>query len=66
MLHIVSDDVGVDPAHQLVAPNSIRSQALDLLLAGVRHGELAESAALRGTYPSVSTSTNPRSDTGIA
>lgn len=36
----------VDPAHQLVAPNSVRSLALDLLLARVRAGELGEAAAL--------------------
>jgi predicted nucleic acid-binding protein len=36
----------IDPAHQLVAPNSIRSQALDLLLQSVHAGELTEKAAL--------------------
>jgi predicted nucleic acid-binding protein len=47
LLHVVADDVGVDPAHQLVAPNLIRSQALDLLLADVRNGILDEQEALR-------------------
>lgn len=32
--------------HQLVAPNSVRSQALDLLLARVRDGGLTERQAL--------------------
>jgi predicted nucleic acid-binding protein len=36
----------VDTAHRLVAPNSIRSQALDLLLQEVRSGRLSEHAAL--------------------
>jgi predicted nucleic acid-binding protein len=47
LLHIVSGAVDVDPAHRLVAPNSIRSQALDLLLTAVRNGELSEDVALR-------------------
>ena len=34
------------PAHQLVAPNLIRSQALGLLLASVRRGEITEAVAL--------------------
>ena len=46
LLHIVAEDVALDPAHQLVAPGLIRSQALALLLAAVRRGELAEAAAL--------------------
>ena len=36
----------IDPAHQLVAPNSIRSQALDLLLHSVDAGQLTDKAAL--------------------
>lgn len=32
LLHLVDGDLRVDPAHQLVAPNSIRSEALQLLL----------------------------------
>src|SRR2546430_3448673 len=47
LLHLVADDVPIDAAHQLVAPNLVRSQALDLLLQRVRRGELAEDIALR-------------------
>src|SRR5438067_4609625 len=47
LLHLVADDVPIDAAHQLVAPNLVRSQALDLLLQRVRRGELAEEVALR-------------------
>jgi predicted nucleic acid-binding protein len=36
----------IDPAHQLVAPNSIRSLALDLLLQSVRANQLTQEAAL--------------------
>ena len=36
LLHLVAEGVAVDPGHQLVAPNLIRSQALSLLLASVR------------------------------
>jgi len=32
LLHLVADDVHTSPAHQLVAPNIIRSQALSSLL----------------------------------
>ena len=46
LIQLAQDDRRIDTAHQLVAPNSIRSQALDLLLNGVRSGELAEEAAL--------------------
>ena len=46
LLHLVAESVQVNPAHQLVAPNLIRSQALSLLLAAVHHGELTEQAAL--------------------
>jgi predicted nucleic acid-binding protein len=37
----------VSAAHQLVAPNSIRSLALDLLLGKVYSGELSEKAAMQ-------------------
>ena len=47
LLSIVSDEVAVDPAHQLVAPNAVRSQALTLLLQSVERGELAEADARR-------------------
>jgi predicted nucleic acid-binding protein len=46
LIQLAQDDRRVDTAHQLVAPNSIRSQALDLLLNSVRSGELTEEAAL--------------------
>lgn len=47
LLHIVAHEVEIDPEHQLVAPNLIRSQALSLLLAAVHHGELTEEVALQ-------------------
>ena len=46
LLHIVDNDLQVDPAHQLVAPNSIRSEALQLLLDDVRLGRRSEKAAV--------------------
>ena len=36
----------VHPSHQLVAPNSIRSEALELLLGDVRAGRRTEASAL--------------------
>ena len=36
----------VNPAHRLVAPNTVRSEALNHLLDRVRDGELSEDAAL--------------------
>lgn len=45
LLRIVTEELAVDPSHQLVAPNSIRSDALTLLLARVRRGELTDKAA---------------------
>ena len=47
LLHLVADDVDVSSAHQLVAPNLIRSQALSLLFAAVRGGEITEDVALQ-------------------
>lgn len=47
LVHIVSAGVEVHPDHQLVAPNSIRSEALSLLYGRVRRGELTEAAALQ-------------------
>ena len=47
LVHIVATGVGIDPAHQLVAPNAVRSQALSLLFEQVRSGELDEAEALR-------------------
>jgi predicted nucleic acid-binding protein len=45
LLHIVTEEVPVTPRHQLVAPNSIRSDALTLLLGQVRRGELTDKEA---------------------
>ncbi len=38
LLHLVDEQPSVDADHQLVAPNSIRSQALQLLRDDVRRG----------------------------
>jgi predicted nucleic acid-binding protein len=46
LLHLVDEGVPVHPTHQLVAPNSIRSQALDLLLRDVMSGHRTEADAL--------------------
>jgi predicted nucleic acid-binding protein len=46
LLHLVAEGVDISPEHQLVAPNIIRSQALSLLLASVRHGDISEAVAL--------------------
>jgi predicted nucleic acid-binding protein len=46
LLHVVRSNRTPSPSHQLVAPNSVRSEALGLLLQLVRHGELAEREAL--------------------
>ncbi|HEY2287790.1 MAG TPA: hypothetical protein VGH88_18785 [Streptosporangiaceae bacterium] len=46
LLHLVDTGLPVDPGHQLVAPNSIRSEALELLLHDVRAGQRTEAAAL--------------------
>jgi len=45
LLHLVDHDLRVDPSNQLVAPNSIRSDALQLLLWEVRRGERTDKAA---------------------
>jgi len=47
LLHLLDGELPIDPAHQLVAPNTIRSEAMQLLLGEVRRGERTESAALR-------------------
>ena len=47
LLHLIAEDIEVDPAHRLVAPNLIRSQALALLYAAVRNGEITEAVALQ-------------------
>lgn len=46
LLHLVETGLQVGPGHQLVAPNSIRSEALELLLRDVRAGKRTEAAAL--------------------
>jgi predicted nucleic acid-binding protein len=46
LLHVLDGDLRVDPSHQLVAPNSIRSEALQLLLHDVRSGRRTDKAAL--------------------
>ena len=46
LLHLVTNDVNVAPAHQLVASNAIRSDSLSLLYAAVRRAELTERVAL--------------------
>ncbi len=46
LLHIVDAKLLVDPSHQLVAPNSIRTEALELLLRDVHAGKRTEAAAL--------------------
>jgi predicted nucleic acid-binding protein len=48
LLRIVAGDtVQVNPKHQLVAPNVIRSQALTLLFQAVRRADLTEQTALK-------------------
>ena len=46
LIHLVSEHLEVHSAHQLVAPNAIRSQALTRLLEAVRRGQLTEKEAL--------------------
>jgi predicted nucleic acid-binding protein len=46
LLHVVDGGLGIDPGHRLVAPNSIRSQALQLLLRDVQRGKRTDKAAL--------------------
>jgi predicted nucleic acid-binding protein len=46
LLHLVDNGLRVEPSHELVAPNSVRSEALQLLLQDVRSGKRAERAAL--------------------
>jgi len=47
LLHLVAENLDISSAHQLVAPNLIRSQALSMLLEAVRDGEITEAEALR-------------------
>ena len=46
LLYLVAEAAVINVDHQLVAPNLIRSQALSLLLASVRRGEITEAVAL--------------------
>jgi hypothetical protein len=47
LLNLVENDLFVPPVHQLVAPQRIRSDALQGLLDAVRHGEVDEREAAR-------------------
>ncbi|HET7310904.1 MAG TPA: hypothetical protein VFJ17_06220 [Mycobacteriales bacterium] len=47
LLHLVDNDLAIDSAHQLVAPKSIQSEAMQLLLDDVRRGERSEHDALQ-------------------
>lgn len=47
LLHLVDAGLRVAPEHQLVAPNSVRSEALELLLREVRAGKRTEADALQ-------------------
>ncbi len=47
LLHLVDNALTVYPNHQLVAPNSVRSEALQLLLRDVRRGGRTDRAALQ-------------------
>ena len=46
LLHLVDAELHLDPGHQLVAPGSIRTEALELLLHEVQAGTRTEAAAL--------------------
>lgn len=46
LLYLVDSALTVDPGHQLVAPGTIRSEALQLLLQDVRRGGRTDRAAL--------------------
>ena len=46
LLHLVDHDLQVSSNHQLVAPNAIRSEAMQLLLGAVRSGVRTEQAAM--------------------
>ena len=47
LIYLVDTGLHVDPGHQLVAPNSIRSEAMELLLHDVRAGKRSEAEALK-------------------
>lgn len=46
LVHIVDEGLSIHPSHQLVAPNSIRSDALELLLRDVRDGKRSDREAM--------------------
>lgn len=46
LLRVVADDRKVASGHQLVAPNSVRSDALGVLLTAVRAGDVTDKEAL--------------------
>ena len=46
LLQLLDNELLVDPSHQLVAPTSIRSETLQLLLRDVRRGIRTDHAAL--------------------
>jgi predicted nucleic acid-binding protein len=46
LLDVLDNQLDIDGSHQLVAPNSIRSEALQLLLDDVRRGTRTEKEAL--------------------
>ena len=47
LLEIASTGVRISSDHQLVAPNSVRSESLSLLYDQVRRGELTDDEAMR-------------------
>ena len=47
LLHLVADGATIDPTHQLVAPNAIRSDALQLLLREVQQEARSVKEALQ-------------------
>jgi predicted nucleic acid-binding protein len=47
LVHVITEGVEINPQHQLVAPNLIRSEALALLFAAVHRGDLTEPVALQ-------------------
>lgn len=46
LVHIVDDDLAIHPSHQLLAPNSIRTEALEFLLRDVRAGKRSDREAM--------------------
>jgi predicted nucleic acid-binding protein len=46
LVRLVDEELSVHPSHQLVAPNSIRTEALELLLRDVRDGTRSDREAL--------------------